>query len=96
MSIFGALTALLMIRGIAPTPLNPIFLHYLCCDRDIHSVTKEVLQKWHGSFARRLEAFIGAGSDGNIDQFAWEVSTYADPLNVSSLSFNVFACSYIS
>ncbi|TFY67952.1 hypothetical protein EVJ58_g1313 [Rhodofomes roseus] len=85
LAVFGALAALLILDGVAPVPLDPVFIHYAIHGCDFHSVTKAIMKQWHSSFALRLELFIEAGSAGDITGFSHEIATYADPLDVSGL-----------
>lgn len=85
LAIFGALTALLMLSGTPPAKLDPVFVHYLLHDCDIHSITKAIMKKWHSEFTSKLEDFINIGPSGDIRPFACYIDTYGEPLDVRSL-----------
>ncbi|EMD30815.1 hypothetical protein CERSUDRAFT_78597 [Gelatoporia subvermispora B] len=84
MSMFGALTALVMLEGLAPTPLDPVYIHYLIYDCDFSSITREIVQEWHPSFYFTLCDWLDTGHGGNISRFGAIVAEYTD-LDISSL-----------
>lgn len=74
----GALSALLLIHGIAPGRLDPVFLHYLIYDCNLEAVHPSFLGEWHPDIRGQLMQWIAAGSEGNIDQFQGHFATYHD------------------
>lgn len=74
----GALSALLLIHGIAPGHLDPVFLQYLVYDCNLEAVHPSFLGEWHPGIRQQLMQWIAAGPDGNIDQFQGHFATYHD------------------
>ena len=54
-AVFGALVRLLIVNGIAPTPLDPVLLHYFLHDCDFNSITPGLLSKWHHQFYSMIQ-----------------------------------------
>ena len=82
-AIFGALVGLLIINGIAPTPLDPVLLHYFIHDCDFNSITPGLLSEWHHQFYSMIQRWRDTGSDGDISPFSFWLAAYADNTEVS-------------
>lgn len=76
MSVFGALAALCLIRGISPTPLSPIVIQYIIHNCDIHAIEEPMLNEWLPSLQNLLVAWRRAGPEGNITEFIGHFATY--------------------
>lgn len=78
LTILGALTALLLIHGIAPGRLDPVFLQYLVYDCDIEAVHSTFLGEWHPSIRQTIMQWLAVGPDGDISDFQAHFATYHD------------------
>lgn len=54
LSVLGALTGLMLIYGVAPTPLSPALVQFLLHGCDLHSLTPAFIQEWFPSLYRTL------------------------------------------
>ena len=82
-AIFGALAGLLIVNGIAPTPLDPVLLHYFVHDCDFNSITPAILSEWHQQFYSTIQRWQDLGHDGDVSSFGFWLATYADNTDVS-------------
>ena len=80
---FGALAALLMLNGIAPTPLDPVFLYWLINDCAFESITSAILHEWHPTFHAVMERWLSLTHTGIITDFSPYIAMYTD-LDVSN------------
>lgn len=76
MSIFGALVAICLIRGISPTPLSPLLLHYIVHEHNIHSIDLAILGEWCPTLKATISEWIEVGPQGDASQFQGHFSTY--------------------
>lgn len=76
MSTFGAVVALCLIRGIPPTPLSPVLLHYIMHDCKIESLDAAIVGEWCPSLKATITEWIQAGPEGDATAFQAHFSTY--------------------
>jgi len=68
-SVLGALTGLMLVYGMAPTPLSPALLHYLLHDCNFHSLTPNFIQEWFPSLYRTLTDWNNIDASMDIETF---------------------------
>lgn len=54
LSVLGALTGLMLVYGVAPTPLSPALIQFFLHGCDLHSLTPAFIQEWFPSLHRTL------------------------------------------
>lgn len=86
MSIFGAVIAMCLLRGVSVPPLNPVVLHFFIHDCNIHSLHPDIIGEWHPSLKKTITDWLNTGPDGNITSFQDFFATYFD-LQVSDKLF---------
>ena len=71
LSVLGALIGLMLVYGVAPTPLSPALIQFLLNGCDLHSLTPAFIQEWFPSLHRTLVDWnaIGSSSEDNIEGF---------------------------
>lgn len=74
----GALTALLLIHGIAPPHLSPLLLQYIIHDCTFNSIHPTFVCEWDPDLHRRLLEWKQLGPAGDIRGFADIFATYFD------------------
>ncbi|EDR07311.1 uncharacterized protein LACBIDRAFT_299099 [Laccaria bicolor S238N-H82] len=80
----GALTALMLIQGHCPSPLDPLILQYFVHDKNFHSLTPTFVGKWHPNLRTAIFDWVEAGHSGNISHFHSHFASYLD-LEVCSI-----------
>jgi len=93
LSVLGAITALCLIHGISPMPLDPVVLHFFIHDCDVASLHPDFIAEWHAEIKQIITAWLQTGSRGDISQFQQHFATYHD-MQVSQVSLPLFSCSY--
>jgi hypothetical protein len=76
--VLGALTALSLVHGIAPCPLDPVLLHFIVHKCNLHSILPGFLGEWHPELRRTLLDWIEGGPTGDITAFEAHFITYHD------------------
>ena len=71
LSVFGALTGLMLVYGVAPTPLSPALIQFLLHGCDLHSLTPAFIQEWFPTLYRTLTDWnaIRTPNGDNIEVF---------------------------
>lgn len=71
LSILGALTGLMLVYGVAPTPLSPALIQFFLHGCDLHSLTPAFIQEWFPSLYRTLMDWnaISSSSGDSIEVF---------------------------
>lgn len=95
-AILGALTALMLIHGMAPTPLSPVLIHYFIHDCDLQAIYPSFLAEWIPDLHETLKSWLAVDpSSKDISQFRAHFASYHD-IEVSNCQkticklFNVF------
>jgi hypothetical protein len=85
-SIFGAICALMLIKGFSVDPLGPALLQFLFHDCDFQSLHKDFVAQWHPALRHLLEEWISIGATGDINNplFTAHFATFHD----TQVSFN--------
>jgi hypothetical protein len=78
MSIFGAITALCLIRGMSAFPIDPVLLHYFVHNCDLHSIHPALLAEWHPTLKQTLLEWITLGPQGDASVFRGTFASYCD------------------
>lgn len=65
----GALSALLLIRGIAPEPFNPLLFYLIINDFDLRCLTREIISEWHPNLRQELDEWLSLGPSGDPTPF---------------------------
>ncbi|KAJ7675415.1 hypothetical protein B0H14DRAFT_3537113 [Mycena olivaceomarginata] len=67
--VFGCLTALMLIYGIAPDPLSPSLIHFAANKCELGSLTREFVGEWHPNLKTMLDTWDSIGPTGDITPF---------------------------
>lgn len=78
LAILGALTGLLLVYGIAPSPLSPVLLHYWIHGCNIHSIHPALLGEWNQEFKHLLDNWLEIGPTGDTSPFQAHFNTFHD------------------
>lgn len=78
MAVLGAITALSLISGMSASPLDPVLLHFLLHNCDLHSIHPGILGEWHPDLKRSITDWINIGPDGDAAPFQAHFATYRD------------------
>lgn len=78
LSILGALTGLMLVYGVAPTPLSPALIQFLLHECDIHSMTPAFIQEWFPSLYRTLMDWNALNASDNIEAFDGHFQLFHD------------------
>lgn len=68
-SVLGALTGLMVIYSMAPTPLSPALLQFLLHGCDFHSLTPDFIQEWLPDLYKTLTDWNRLDSLGDVENF---------------------------
>ncbi|KAK7043511.1 hypothetical protein R3P38DRAFT_2767227 [Favolaschia claudopus] len=74
----GAVTALLLISGRWPFPLDPSIFQYLIHGGNLHALHPSFVGEWHPSLRQRLLSLIDLGPDADLTPFESDLATYLD------------------
>ncbi|KAI0354352.1 hypothetical protein OH77DRAFT_1548247 [Trametes cingulata] len=74
----GALAALMLANRMAPTPLDPLFLHYLVFNCNLHSLTPALCAEWHPDLRALIQSWLDMGPQGDVTPFQSHFSSYHD------------------
>lgn len=77
-AVFGALVSLLIVHGIAPTPMCPLFILWVMHRCDFSCITQGLLTEWYPNFALTVQDLNDLGPGGNLDRFQALLDTYAN------------------
>ena len=90
LSILGALTGLMLVYGVAPTPLSPALIQFLLHGCDICSLTPAFIQEWFPSLYRTLMDWNAIGASDNIEGFDGHFQLFHDfPVKFDSILFMI-------
>jgi hypothetical protein len=78
LGVLGAVTALSLLHGMATTPWDPVFLHFLIHECDIASIHERMLSEWHPEIRQTISHWIEVGPHADITQFQNHFATYHD------------------
>ena len=78
MMTLGALSGLMIIEGMKPGPLEPLFIQLLAHEGDFQSLTPELVEVWHPDLARTIKDWKRTGADGDISPFEAHLMSYHD------------------
>lgn len=79
LSIFGALIGLLMIHGMAPTPISPGLLHYALHDCNLGSLHPKFVQEWLPDVYQTINAWLSTPhTSQDLSAFSSHFSIYHD------------------
>ncbi|KAJ7821885.1 hypothetical protein B0H14DRAFT_2371092, partial [Mycena olivaceomarginata] len=76
--VFGCLTALMLIYGIAPDPLSPSLIHFSANKCGLGSLTREFVGEWHPNLKTMLDTWDSIGPTGNITPFQSHFAIFHD------------------
>jgi hypothetical protein len=85
LAILGAVTALWLLRGLLTVPLDPVFIHFLIHECDLHSIHPAILSEWHPTLKQTISNWIDLGPNGDISPFDQHFTVVHD-IHVSLLS----------
>ncbi|THU97734.1 hypothetical protein K435DRAFT_857294 [Dendrothele bispora CBS 962.96] len=66
MTVLGALTGLMLLNGLYPDPLSPLFLQFALHDGDVRSLTPSLVQEWAPDLYGILKEFLRRGPTGDL------------------------------
>ncbi len=78
LSILGALTGLMLVYGVAPTPLSPALVQFLLHGCDLQSLTPSFIQEWFPNLHQTLTDWNTISSGDSIDVFDAHFQLYHD------------------
>lgn len=89
--ILGACTALMMIYGFEPSPLDPCLLQFIANGCDLNSLHPAFIREWHAELFVVIKSWIDMGHTGNVTDalFVRHFATFHD-IQVS-LSFLILS-----
>lgn len=85
LAILGAVTALWLLRGLPTLPLDPVFIHFLIHDCNLHSIHPAILGEWHPTLKQTISNWINLGPNGDPSPFGQYFAMVHD-IHVSFLS----------
>ncbi|KAH8105799.1 hypothetical protein DFH11DRAFT_1518335 [Phellopilus nigrolimitatus] len=74
--VLGALCALMLILGQAPSPFDPCMFQFIVHDCKLQSLNEALVGAWHPEIRRTVLDWNAAGPEGNIAPFAAHFLTY--------------------
>ncbi|KAJ7705839.1 hypothetical protein B0H14DRAFT_2647213 [Mycena olivaceomarginata] len=83
--VFGCLTALMLIYGIAPDPLSPSLIHFAANKCELGSLTREFVGEWHPNLKTMLDTWDSIGPTGDITPFQSHFAIFHD-IQIASLA----------
>jgi hypothetical protein len=89
LAILRALSALLLLHGLAPTPLDPVLLHFFVHECNLHSIHPQFLSEWHPELCHTIKEWIRIGPSGDVRPFESHFCTYHDSTVSISDTFSV-------
>lgn len=72
----GALTALLLINRMPPTPLDPLLLQFLIYDCSLHAIYPALCAEWHPELHGLIQSWLALGPEGDISAFQAHFVSY--------------------
>ena len=78
MSILGTITTLSLIWGMSASQLDPILLHFLVHNCDLHSIHPGIVGEWHPVLKRTIADWISIGLRGDVTPFQLHFATFRD------------------
>ncbi|KAJ3496500.1 hypothetical protein NLJ89_g10477 [Agrocybe chaxingu] len=78
LSVLGSLAALMLVYGMAPNPLSPVFIHYMIHDCNFDSIHPGLLSEWLPELRRLLREWIDGDCTLDLAPFQEHFSTYHD------------------
>ncbi|THV06604.1 hypothetical protein K435DRAFT_937618 [Dendrothele bispora CBS 962.96] len=66
MTVLGALTGLMLLNGLYPDPLSPLFLQFALHGGDVRSLTPSLVQEWAPDLYGILKEFLRRGPTGDL------------------------------
>lgn len=87
----GAICALLMLLGIAPSILDPAIFQFIIHGCDLHSLHKDFIGEWHPDLKLLLSKWIAVGPNGDLSEFRYHFAAYHN-MQVATLFYLVRSC----
>lgn len=78
LAILGALTSLMLIYGIVPTPLSPVLLHYFFHNCNFESIHAKLVAEWIPELHQTLREWLSLDHTSDITEFQGHFATYHD------------------
>lgn len=79
LSVLGALTGLMLIHGMAPTPFSPVFIHFLLHDCNLHSIYPSFLAEWIPDLHQTLQHWLATDpTERDLSEFQAHFAIYHD------------------
>lgn len=79
LSVLGALTSLMLIHGMAPTPLSPVLIQYFIHDCDLKAIHPSFLAEWIPELYQTLQSWLAVDPETKeISPFRAHFATYHD------------------
>lgn len=76
MYAFGALTALMLLQGVPPIPLSPIFLQWIIYGCDLKSLHSDFIAEWHPELHATIKSWLAIGPTGSLTPFQSHFGTW--------------------
>jgi hypothetical protein len=87
LQILGAISALLLVQGIAPSNLDPVMLNFFVHSGDLHCIHPTWLGEWHPRLRATILGWINMGASGDLAPFQSHFASYHD-MEVSTTSLS--------
>lgn len=78
MSIFGAAAALSLIRGSSAGTLDPVLLHFLIHNCDLHSIHPGIVGEYHPALKQTIADWMALGPKGDPTPFQAHFAIFRD------------------
>lgn len=78
MSVFGAVIALCLLRGVSVPPIDPVVIHFFIHDCNVHSLHPDIIGEWHPSLKKTITDWLNTGPDNDVTSFQDFFATYFD------------------
>ncbi|KAJ3503361.1 hypothetical protein NLJ89_g8472 [Agrocybe chaxingu] len=85
LAVLGALSALMLIYGMAPEPLSPVLIHYMIHDCNFDSIHPGLLSEWLPELRQLLRRWIEGNHSSDLLPFREHFAIYHD-LQISCLT----------
>jgi hypothetical protein len=88
-TIFGAVVALCLVRGVSARPLDPVVLYFFIHNLSLNSIHRQLLREWHPALQQLITDWLSIGAYGDLSAFKDHFATYHNLQVRSSNSYNL-------
>ena len=76
LTVFGAVVALCLIRGVSVPPLDPVLIHFFIHNCNIRSITPGIVGEWHPALKKTIDDWLQIGPNAKVAAFQEFFTTY--------------------